>query len=284
MSDLRLRLPYRLDCDNLCQFVGRFEDACPNGLPSTLVIDFRDLGWIEPEGVTFLSNFVQWLAERQVKTFFENHRTANGPLRFLDDSLFFEQHTGKKVNSLAAPRSTTIPLVKVQHDESHPLLRNKLVPWLASTLGVTKASLGGFQVCLSEIFNNIKDHTATDTGSMFVQHFPNGKFPRGARVSVAIADFGRGIPTAVRGVLPNLDDTDAIIKAVEAGFTTKSTARNQGQGLDYLLQTVVGANEGKVRISSLSGHVLFYNHGNAVRHQKLTVNGFCPGMRQPIAA
>ena len=86
-----------------------------------------------------------------------------------------------------------------------------------------------FQNCsiISKIIRSL------DIGSIFVQHFP-----RLDRVSISVADFGRGIPNAVRRVAPHLDDLAAIRKAVESGFTSKSTPGNQGAGLDYLLTTV----------------------------------------------
>ena len=61
-------------------------------------------------------------------------------------------------------------------------------------------------------------------GVIFAQHYP-----RENQINIALADFGIGIPITVRTKLPNLDDNEAIIKAVESGFTVKSTAGNRGE-------------------------------------------------------
>jgi signal transduction histidine kinase len=121
-----------------------------------------------------------------------------------------------------------------------------LIPWLATRINITQASLYPIKACLSEIFNNIKDHTRYDIGSIFVQHFPNEN-----RVLIAVSDFGIGIPETVRKVVQSLSDSDAIIQAVQDGFTSNSTAGNKGIGLDYLLKTVVLHHGGKATIYSL---------------------------------
>jgi anti-sigma regulatory factor (Ser/Thr protein kinase)/anti-anti-sigma regulatory factor len=272
MPGMTLPLPHRLDGPNLCAFAQSVLSTCSDHLPNGLIIDFRKLDFIEPVGVTFLSNLVDWLHSRNVDVAFLNHDRETPALCFLDDALFFEQILGSKLRSSASPRSTTRPLQHITHEYSHSWLRANLVPWLAGKLGVTNASLYGFQVCVSEIFNNIKDHTHLDIGSIFVQQFPNLD-----RVNISVADFGRGIPDAVRASKPALNDAQAIVQAVEGGFTTKSTPRNRGAGLDYLLQTVVAGNGGNVTIFSLSGHVLFYPRGTGIGAQAYPSRGFCPG-------
>src|SRR5262249_23929553 len=147
-----------------------------------------------------------------------------------------------------------------------------LLGWLAERLQITRPSLYIVKACISELFNNIEDHTQYDIGSIFVQHFPNEK-----RVTVSVSDFGLGIPDSVRKKLPKLDDPAAIMKAVEEGFTTKSKPTNKGVGLDYLLRTVVLANGGQVTIYSQKGIVEFNKTGAAITPFAFKDVGFCPG-------
>lgn len=272
MSSLTLKLPGHLSGSSLCRVVSEFIRGCPAGLPASVTLDFGSLRFIEPAGVTFLSNFISWLHHKSVRVLLANHTSGSEALRFLDDSLFFEGVLGSRLNAWASPRNTTKPLVNVHHDESHAWLRMELVPWLSGRLNLTAASLHQFQVCISEIFNNIKDHSSLEIGCIFVQHFPNLH-----RVNIAVADFGKGIPNAVRSVRPQMTDAEAIVQAVQEGFTTKSTPRNRGAGLDYLLQTVVGANGGSVSIFSLSAHVQFTRNGTSIESQSFADIGFCPG-------
>lgn len=246
-----------------------------DGWPSELAFDFSRLGFISPAGVVFLSNLIYWLNEQGTRVTFVNTNAGTDALRFLDDSLFFQQHCGAKINEHATPRPTTRPLVRIAQRDSHSWVQANLLPWLSDRLHMTEASLYSLKACISELFNNIQDHTRYDIGSIFVQHFPREK-----RVVAAISDFGLGIPDSVRKKVPGLSDQDAILKAVEEGFTTKSRPANQGIGLDYLLKTVVVGNGGRVTIFSRRGIVQFLpdpHEGNGMLPQPVTDTGFSPG-------
>jgi hypothetical protein len=51
------------------------------------------------------------------------------------------------------------PLQKIAQKDSHAWLETNFVPWLAARLKITEASLYTFKACISELFNNIQDHT-----------------------------------------------------------------------------------------------------------------------------
>ena len=148
------------------------------------------------------------------------------------------------------------------------------MPWLAHRLSITKASLADIRSCISELFHNIEDHTEYDIGSIFVQHYPNE-----SRVTISLSDFGLGIPNKVREVIPALSDSEAIERAVEEGFTTKSRATNKGFGLDLLLKTAVIRNDGEVTIYSGNGIVRFYRKDGTSKPYVFKEVWFCPGLR-----
>jgi hypothetical protein len=112
-----------------------------NGWPPEMVFDFADLAFIRPAGVVFLSNLIYWLKEQNTRVLLRNIKKQSPPLFYLDDSLFFEQHCGSKLRPLASPRSTTRPLMRIAHKDSHAWLSNELVPWLSGRLSITPASL-----------------------------------------------------------------------------------------------------------------------------------------------
>lgn len=207
-----------------------------------------------------------------MKFYFHGHQRGAEAIRFLDDSLFFEQHLGSKLNCTARPRPTTRPLVQARHEQSQSEIRNHFVPWLTNRLGVSKATLSDLQVNLLELFNNIQDHSSLEIGCLFAQHFPKSN-----SVSVAVADFGVGIPKAVRLVHPELNDNHAILEAVQRGFTSGNKPRNMGEGLSLLLDTVVLRNGGSVKIFSLQGAVVFNGVQGAIHPTPLLEGGFCPG-------
>lgn len=97
-------------------------------------------------------------------------------------------------------------------------------------------------------------------------------------MDVSIADFGLGIPAKVRETVKDLSDPQAVIQAVQEGFTSKSTPGNAGLGLDSLLKTVVGSGIGEVTIYSLHAIVRFRSGTNGQISPFPVENvGFCPG-------
>jgi anti-sigma regulatory factor (Ser/Thr protein kinase) len=244
-----------------------------SAVPDKIEIDFSKLQFITPIGVTYLNNLINWLSHHGCEVVLSYDFEDIGPaLKFLDDSLFFQTHVGKKLRPMSSPRPTTRPLQEIAHQDSRAWLDLRLMPWLSSTIDYTRASLHVFQTCIAEIFNNIRDHSEMDIGCIFVQHFPNKQ-----RVNISIADFGVGIPNTVRKVQPGLTDVRAIIQAVQQGFTASSSPGNRGIGLDYLLNAVVRQNEGGVTIFSLDGAVGFFNSRGQICVTKVSSSGFCPG-------
>lgn len=272
MNSPVVSLPRDFDGQAMAIVVKDLINETGNKLPKEITFNFQSLGFIRPAGVAFLNNLVRWLQEKGAKVFFSGLDLHHASIQYLDDSLFFEHHMGQKLRPLARLRSTTLPLREVKHAESHMWLRMSFVPWLAERLGIPAQSLGEIQTCVSELFNNIKDHTRYDIGCIFVQHFPKED-----RVIIAVSDFGSGIPSSVRKVAPDLDDVQAIKKAVEEGFSSKSIPTNRGAGLDYLMRVVALTNRGKVTIYSRSGIVTFGELGGAIMPLASSLGGFSPG-------
>lgn len=268
-----IAIPRNFKGATLGRFVGDIVDACPDGWPPILELDFQTLSFIRPAGVVFLSNLIWWLHQHGTAVHLMNANKDVPVVRYLDDSLFFEQHCGSKFWADSAPRRSTIPLRRIAHSHSHDWLEHSLLPWLARNIGLTQASFYDLKGCLSELFNNIKDHTRLDIGSIFVQHYPGED-----RINLSLADFGIGIPEKVRTAVPGLTDSQAVIQAVQEGFTTRSTPGNAGLGLDYLLKTVVGTNSGEVTIYSGHAIVRFRQRENGKIGSHPVENvGFCPG-------
>jgi hypothetical protein len=265
-------LPRQFQGTTLSKVADGVVSCSAGGLPPEIAINFAGLGFVRPAAVVFLSNLLWWLHHRGTKIHLRGFENYSAPLKFLDDSLFFEQHCGKKIRAEASPRSTTRPLVKIAHEQSRAWLETDLLPWLADRIGITEASLYSIKNCVAELFNNIQDHTQFDIGSIFVQHFPAEK-----GVTIALSDFGIGVPAKVQEKLAGITDSQAIVEAVKEGFTTKSTPRNKGIGLDYLLKTVVLGNGGYGTIYARNGIVRFQRIGTQVRPHVFKDVGFCPG-------
>jgi anti-sigma regulatory factor (Ser/Thr protein kinase) len=268
---ITVQLPKRFEADKLFPFIkdnfGTFEE-----IPADVSFDFSKMNFVVPSGIVFLSNLARFLVRQGSEVRFEGLDVGRDCIKFLDDSLFFEQHLGNKLAELSSPRSTTQPLVELRHQVCHSWIHNTLTPWLSNISGVPASGLAEFQTCMSELFNNISDHSTFDVGSVFAQWYPQQN-----NLKIAVADFGQGIPETVRRVEPSLSDSDAIIRAFDQGFSSQSTPQNRGQGLYYLRQNVLDHLGGKLTVRSREGAVTFGKSGNSLTVMPYKAQGFCPG-------
>ncbi|WP_121603768.1 ATP-binding protein [Virgibacillus sp. Bac332] len=239
--------------------------------------DFTNLKFIEPAGVTILSNLFEWLRKRDVNstiTYPKNSSGKNNPIQFLDDSDFFIRYAGKNLTSFPSPRQTTIPLKLIAYSDSPRWLEKEFSFWLSDQLDIPFSSLATIRICFGEIFNNIRDHAQENIGCIFAQHYPNKN-----EVKITISDFGVGIPENIRKIRPSLQDHEAIFMAATEGFTTKTSPRNLGAGLHTLIENVVRNNNGSVHIHSNYG-ILNCTKGiitNEVEKNTSLKSSFYPG-------
>lgn len=271
MIEVEVALPRQFKASALFTLVEQHFDQM-NNLPDKVVFNFAGLGFALPSGVVFLSNLSRFLIRNSTQVEFRGMDVRNAATRFLDDALFFEQHIGAKLSPQSRPRPTTQPLQEIRHHNSHAWLRATFIPWLSNCSSIPEVALAEVTTCLAELFNNINDHTAFDVGCLFAQWFPQRN-----RLCISIADFGAGIPNAVRSVEPKLSDHQAIERAFEDGFSSQSTPRNRGVGLHLLLQNVVERFHGNITVRSQTGFVKHEMIGNSVRTVSYIDQGFCPG-------
>ena len=169
----------------------------------------------------------------------------NEAVRYLDDSGFFLHYAARRLSPGSRRRATMVPLSLVTYAESYNWLKTTLTAWLAGRLRLRPASLGLLEVCLGEVFNNIRDHSGVHKGAVLAQQYPKKQIVR-----VAVSDFGEGIPAIVRTKEPFLTDTACVRRAMEPGFTTRSSPGNRGAGLDILADSVLQINRSHLTILS----------------------------------
>lgn len=268
---LKVVLPKRFEAKSLFPFIkknfGTFEV-----IPDRVIFDFSQMNFVVPSGIVFLSNLNLFLVRQGCHVKFQNMDITKDCIKFLDDSLFFEHHLGNKLRETSRPRQTTQPLIELRQQECHGWVHNTLAPWLSDISGIPIAGLAEFQTCISELFNNIENHSQFDVGSIFAQWYPQEKVLR-----IAVADFGQGIPETVRRVEPNLSDNQAIIRSFDEGFSSQSVPQNRGQGLYYLRQNVLDHLGGEVVVRSREGAVTFRKSGKSLTVVPYKAEGFCPG-------
>lgn len=264
-------LPYRLTHLTMHPFIGGALDE--NGDPrySQIKFDFARLSFIDPTGVVVASNLIDYLRQRGVKVKFHIVKPYSTTTEYLDDFGFFRHYRGEALRPSAALRNTTVPLERVKSAAIFAYLNSHLMPWIAARVGLEQNSVDAVKTCFEEIFYNIDDHAGVKIGSAFAQFFPSKE-----HIHVAISDFGVGIPNVVRRVLPRISDEDALRKACEEGFTTKTNVRNRGAGLPTLMKYVTLRNHGTVLlVSGRAELAATYDTGMKIRAR--LARGIYPG-------
>ncbi|WLR54275.1 ATP-binding protein [Mesobacillus subterraneus] len=269
-------LPKQFTRHTMYSLLGAVIDNDLGPKDSRINFDFCKLQFIEPAGITILSNLFEWLVRRGVHVTIEcpdGNETGNGHvIQFLDDSRFFLRYIGHTITSSPSVRQTTIPLQLIPYSNSYQWLRTDFAFWLSNQLGVTVQSLDNIIMCFGEIFNNINDHAQENTGCIFAQHFPNLK-----EIKIAISDFGVGIPNNIRQIEQSLQDHFAIARATEEGITSRTSPRNLGAGLHTLIENVVKDIGGAVHIHSNYGILSCALGNNEVYKTPVLMNKFYPG-------
>lgn len=124
----------------------------------------------------------------------------------------------------------------------------------------TDRNLDSVSILLKEVFNNIYDHARSKvSGYVLTQYNRNSQ-----QVRLAICDFGVGIPGKLnetwqqKGKMP-LSHDDALRAAFKAKVSSKSTPRNRGLGLFYLLQNV----------KILAGDLIIWSNSGLLEHKNV---------------
>lgn len=108
--------------------------------------------------------------------------------------------------------------------------------YLKRTLFKSK-DLSAVQNSLVETYYNIFDHAQANGNAFTFLKFDETT----GELFVAACDFGVGIAASVKNHVGNIDsDKDAIVKAFEYNFTTKSKQYNKGMGLGNIKDTCTG--------------------------------------------
>ena len=95
--------------------------------------------------------------------------------------------------------------------------------------------LGMLNLCLSELINNVYNHSHSTIGAyVFAQYYSKTN-----EIKLAVSDLGIGIPMSVntyKKVLgeKELSSRECVIWALKEDMTTKSIPRNKGKGLDNI--------------------------------------------------
>ena len=219
-------LPNRITADDVAVLANKFIDINKRPKDEIINIDINYIYFTEPAGVVLLFNLFKLLDDQIEIVIFDNGSNNLGK-RYLYDSGIFDEFLSEVPRKNR--RGTILTLKDIGTEEYYQWHNSTLLHWLRSCTNRYKNDFTAIKTTIEEIFNNIKDHSKVNSGSVYGQYYPKND-----ELVIVLADFGIGIPTALRNSEKfdsDLSDSALILKAFEEGVSTESTPGNRGAGL-----------------------------------------------------
>jgi signal transduction histidine kinase len=241
---------------------------------STLIIDYKNCNFLEPSNVVQLACLIEEYYQNHTKIIFLEGGDQNFPLQeyltnirlleYWNDGFDRTTYTqNSKITNLCLWRlDSTMVSPYVVHAQRY-----------FESNFQSDISFEPLNIALSELFNNIIDHSNSKISGYTTSQY----YPKIGKLKIAVCDFGNGIPNRVNSYLnacgkPVLKDSDALKKAFEYSFSTKSAPHNRGFGLDTLSEIVKTSN-GELRVVSNNGMCIMKPHETQFYDIKHSFNG-----------
>lgn len=271
-----IKIPYRFTHNTIDTVLESVIKPDLTAVSNKIKFDLRNVSFIDPCGMTALYNICLWLQKtEEVKATFLLHpresmpKYNEAPMMYLVDCGFFKEFFGEReVYKVPHRRDTTLPVRTLKSEESYSWKESILKPWIQKCTG-KYCEFSNIQTAIDEIFNNITDHSSQKIGCVFAQFFPKLH-----KITIAISDFGIGIPTSLKWMYSEKDDAELLKISCEEGVSTCSSPQNRGAGLTNIIRSLTNSSVGTVQIQSNYGIIKIENK-EIVKLE--TSNSFYPG-------
>ena len=244
---------------HLVEWLRFIQDSRPKTKLSKIdlcIFDFRNARFIRPVHLSTLACLIEEYHSMNVRLKFKiKPNSSTG--RFLT-YIKFDKYWNKNFdrnNCFLNLRKDILPVWQLQDERIDSF--GKLAQEFYTKHCSPGKDLTALRLTVVEALNNIQDHSESKvSGFVFTQYFK----PR-SELIISICDFGVGIANKVNSYLKKegakeLTNAEALEKALQLGFTTKSKPNNAGRGLDNILSYVKTTN-GEIQI--ITNRALYSN-------------------------
>jgi hypothetical protein len=269
-----IEIPQIEKVETLAKWVNHFRYKTHNlrKFPARCIkIDFKRMKFIRPYHIAPLACVIYEYLEHDFKIKLTN--LSDEQHEYLNSLNFMKYCDGESEKSYSIHQNfTAMPIWRIEQNavSSYPDTAQKFFE---------NNSLTGFDLfplsnALGELLNNVIDHSESKIpGFTFSQLNRTHN-----QLILSVCDFGIGFPKKINNYLTtagkaNLSEIDAVIKAVESKFSTKSFPHNRGFGWDTLLSSIKAI---KSRLVLVTGSVIYVILPNGKKHVGLLQNSF-PG-------
>jgi len=273
--DIKINLPNNDDIkENIYALINILNemDSCKD---NKIILDFSEISWMPPCCVILISNKVLELKKKNVK--FDWIPSKNDKVTSYMNKLGFP--LGSNVDG-----GSYVPITHILKDISdRKKLGKEINDLLNKIIGKIPNNINGVSYILSELSDNIEDHSEYNCASIMAQYFPNKK-----EVEIIVFDNGLTIPGVFsKNNVSFYKDSEAIEKALSGEVSTPKLYQ-QEQGRGYGLRTCRSLStedfQGEIYVFSKNGIVISkYNQKNVLENLKCPLQGtlFCVKITLP---
>lgn len=229
----------RISEDTTCRLAPGEDVECD----CRMVLDLRDVTFVEPFGLVYLYWLVRSLfdrgAERVTVLLPESEDVRNYLIRMhLPQSLAGASRVRFRPDLedlRVRERDLTDRLVEltpftVENDDEVRMQTSEIMETILSHADDLSIEAGYLRLGLVELLSNIEVHSRTRMGVVAVQRYTDG------RVRIAVGDGGIGIPNALRGTVGDLPDDEVVLRALQPDVTSR--VGRGGLGLPMLVDAI----------------------------------------------
>ena len=230
-----------------------------------IIINLKYITFFDPFGIIFLDFFIKNLFKNYKVKVLLNNEVINYLLRMnLCDSL-------KKYNNLIIePDIFNISIYKrnlreyllelsefeVNNDDEVNSVLERIIQITSPKIDFYNQIQDYFKEVIAELLSNIQCHSETNKSKMVIQSYSK----LGNCIKIAIGDYGIGIKKSLEKIDYYLEDSEAILKAIEQGV---SSLNYGGYGLPNIKDIILENND-KLCIRSGSGYYLLENKNERI--------------------
>ena len=227
-----------------------------------LVVDFSEVTFMDPVQLVGLASLIEVYAKDGVVVDFNGLQHLEvveylKNIRFFDywsDGFDREAYTKTRIGTNLGLWKISRPMIDAYTNSARTFYQDNFFEHY---------DLSPFSIALMEVFNNIFDHSESPVTGYTISQY----YPKTHKLKVAVCDLGIGIADKVNTYFknhgePTLPDHEAVKHAFQKSFSTKSTVRNRGFGLDTI-RSICNECDGSIFVASNAGVVKY--HGNQLR-------------------
>jgi len=218
-----------------------------------LTVDFNNIDFLETSDFVVLACLIETIHNENCEvTFIGGTKKFNKHLNNIKFKVYWNKGFNREQFTVSR-NNTTLCLWKISEQRIYSY-SDYAKKFFRDTFFNMK-DLVPFAQNLQEVFYNIFDHSQSPISGYIISQY----YPRDKKLAFSVCDFGIGIPTTINNYLlkkskPVLNDEDALLMALERGFSIKSKSNNRGWGLNNILDFTEASN-GLLEIVSNNGVV-----------------------------